>query len=120
MKKHIVILTFMLLASVMLIGCNSQKRSTTAAFFDGTVTVERVRADLFNDDEINITFLKEGTYDIAYYPVNPGDRFSSPQGATVVVESVPITKHFESYSISDVRVTITINGNSESQNLILE
>lgn len=109
MKKYIVLILFVLCASLLLTACGESYSVVT--LFDNTITIERIRSNVINSDHLTIVFTEPGTYDVAFYKVGKG---SLPQNVSIEVTNVPNIFGITKYSIPSLKVSITEDGLTES------
>jgi hypothetical protein len=105
----------MIVVSLLLSACvSSFVAQDPVTFFDGQVMVQRVRV-YGESDHITFVFTKAGQYDLAFYKIEGKSGGIIVQNFSVTVSDTP---HFETvfkYSILTQRVSITLNGATESK-----
>lgn len=115
-KKFSVILLTMIVVSLLLSACvSSFVAQDPVTFFDGQVMVQRVRVH-GESDHVTFVFTKAGQYDLAFYKIEgQSGGINLVPNFSVTVSDTP---HFETvykYSIMTQRVSVTLNGVTESK-----
>ena len=116
MKKISVILFILITISLILSACGTTHiANEPVTFFNDQVIMQRLRVYGGSSDHVTIVFLKPGQYDFAFYDSITGKNLL-PNFSVTVTETPHLETIFQ-YSIMTQRVSVTLDGITESKTL---